>query len=159
MVNTSRKHSSATSSLSLMSKDHWTYLLEAEVSQRRDASEDVQIVWQSNKPSWCYPTSTSLMARSFRLNGWEALTTESTLPLVYLVEKISWRPANDMAMEYEENCERLSGCWSLPFTGSGPSPHQWLRTSQDMVGNSQQWMTCCRPITASNNLSSLTCTN
>ena len=46
-----------------------------------------------------------------------------------------------MAIKDEENYERLSGRWSLPINrcwGPRDSPHQWLRTLQDMAQNRQQ---------------------
>ena len=107
-----------------MSRDHRTYLLGAEGNQRGGASKDFQIDWQSKKLGWYHPTGSSSMARSCPPNGRLALNAEGDVrhPRIQL-EEISWRSATDMAIEYEENYGRLSGCWSLPLTGLGPS---WL---------------------------------
>ena len=41
----------------------------------------------------------------------------------------------------------VAGVCRLPGWGPRDSPHQWLRTLQDMAQNRQQWRTCCHSIT------------
>ena len=48
-ANTCRRPPSTAGFRSQMSKDHWTYLSEAEDNQRGSASKDFQIDWQSKK--------------------------------------------------------------------------------------------------------------
>ena len=44
----------------------------------------------------------------------------------------------------------VAGACRLPGWGPRDSPHQWLRNSQDIARNRQQWRTCCHPLTTNN---------
>ena len=77
-----------------------------------------------------------------------------TQKVMFATRGSSWKKSRGgQQLTWESNMKKITkdlavaGVCRLPGWGPRDSPHQWLRTLQDMARNKQQWRTCCHSIT------------
>ena len=77
-----------------------------------------------------------------------------TQKMMFATRGSSWKKSRGgQQLTWQSNMKKITkdlavaGACRLPGWGPRDSPHQWLRTLQDMAQNRQQWRTCCHSIT------------
>ena len=77
-----------------------------------------------------------------------------TLKVMFATRGCNWKKSRGgQQLTWQSNMKKITkdlavaGACRLPGWGPCDSPHQWLRTLQDMTRNSQQCRTCCHSIT------------
>ena len=77
-----------------------------------------------------------------------------TQKVMFATRGSSWKKSRGgQQLTWQSNMKKITkdlavaGACRLPGWGPRDSPHQWLRTLQDMAQNRQQWRTCCHSIT------------
>ena len=133
-----------------MSRDHRTCLLKAEDNQQgvrrrifrsTDKAKSLADIIQQARLRW--------LGHVLRMDD-----KRLTQKVMFVTRGSRWKKSRGgQQLTWQSNMKKITKDLAVAeacrLQGKGPrdSPHQWLRTLQDMAQNRQQWRTCCHSIT------------